>query len=1011
MNTIALSSFLVSPVKVIWIRKSIFLVLLSVFSFALNAQLQKTAGLQIVSAMQPGAFPLVQNSKATSIITDTADAKVVSIAAQAVASDIELVSGARPAVVSSIQKSTDYLIIAGTIGHSAYIDQLIASKKLNVAAIQDKWESFIITTINTPFSGIKQAVVIAGSNMRGTAYGLFELSKMAGVSPWVWWADATPASQKALYVLPGTITAGEPSVKYRGIFLNDEDWGLQPWAAKTFEPATGDIGPKTYAKIFELLLRLKANLIWPAMHPSTKAFFHYPGNVKVAEEYGIIIGSSHAEPMLRNNVDEWNEKTMGHFNYLTNKDSIYKYWEDRVKQSRGINAIYSIGMRGIHDGQMEGVKDLKEAVPIVEGIMQDERALLSKYINPDATKVPQVLTPYKEVLDIYDNGLKVPEDVTLVWPDDNYGYISRLNGAEEASRSGGSGVYYHASYWGRPHDYLWLSSTHPSLIQEEMMKACKNGSSRLWVLNVGDIKPLEYNIEYFLNMAYDATAFKDASYTKQHLLNWAENLFGKDKASQIRSVLWEYYQLAFERRPEFMGWSQTEPTTKTNYTAFNHFFYGDEAQRRLNRYEALEEQVKALRSQIAPKEAAAFYQLVYYPVVGASLMNKKFLYRDKSYLYAKQGRASAADYARLSQVAYDSIVQETDYFNNRLSGGKWKYMMSMKPRDLPVYQEPVLPETKVNNREGWGIAPEGFVTTDSSLLPNATTLQLPPFDPLNQQQYFIDIFLKGSKAVNWIASVSNPRIQLSQTTGELKPVTGKKDTRLYVTIDWNKASGKKDFNGNITFSGNGEQFSVAVTGNALSLPSSTGRQNFIENNGYVSMFAAHCSKQINKGSGDWKRLPNQGYTGDALETGTVELKDTLHIRDTGWLRQNGSYVEYNFYTFKPANATATVYTLPTHPLNKVYSMRYAVSVDGGPLQIVDFCTYGRSEEWKQNVLSNRAERKVNLSFVDKGPHTLCIYSIDPGVILQSIVIDLGGLKKAYSAIPETVVGVSRKLAF
>jgi len=457
---------------------------------------------------------------------------------------------------------------------------------------------------------------------------------------------------------------------------------------KSFEPETFDIGQRTYEKVFELLLRLKANLIWPAMHDCTKPFFQIPGNVKVAEAYAILIGSSHAEPMLRNNVGEWNEKTMGHFNYISNKDSVYKYWEDRVKESKGINAMFSLGMRGVHDSKMEGVKDAKEAVPLLHTIFNDQREMLAKYINKNVTAIPQVFTAYKEVLEIYDNGLKLPEDVTLVWPDDNYGYIQRLNNAEETKRSGGSGVYYHASYWGRPHDYLWLSTTHPALIQEEMMKAFANGSNRLWVINVGDIKPLEYNIELFMDMAYDASPFKKNGYAKQHLLNWTAAWFGKEKAKIIQPVLWEYYQLAYERRPEFMGWSQTEPTTKTNYSTFNHFYYGDEAQQRMDRYQVLENKLKSLRKKILPKDAAAFYQLVYYPVVGASLMNKKFLYRDKSYLYAKQNRLSALDYATLSIAAYDSIITEANYFNNQLSGGKWKHMMSVHPKNLPVFLAP-----------------------------------------------------------------------------------------------------------------------------------------------------------------------------------------------------------------------------------------------------------------------------------------------------------------------------------
>ena len=300
-----------------------------------------------------------------------------------------------------------------------------------------------------------------------------------------------------------------PSVKYRGIFINDEDWGLRPWASKTFEPETKNIGPKTYAKVFELLLRLNANLLWPAMHPGTTPFYNVPGNAEMAAAYAIVVGSSHAEPMLRNNVGEWDEKSMGHFNYITNKEKVYNYWEERVKQSKGNDAVYTLGMRGVHDSGMEGIKGPKEAVPLLERIFNDQRGLIKKHINENVAAVPQVFTAYKEVLDIYDQGLKLPDDVTIVWPDDNYGYIQRFNNEAEKKRPGGSGVYYHASYWGRPHDYLWLGTTHPSLIRQEMMKAYETGADRLWVLNVGDIKPLEYSMQVFFDMAYDARPFKD----------------------------------------------------------------------------------------------------------------------------------------------------------------------------------------------------------------------------------------------------------------------------------------------------------------------------------------------------------------------------------------------------------------------------------------------------------------------------------------------------------------------
>lgn len=965
-------------------------------------------GLKVSESKTAVTFPLLDNNLIPPFYYDASDAKVVQLSAAAFAEDMHLVAGKKPTLTTATTITSQFAIVAGTIGQSKIIDEFIKQRLIDVSSIETKWECFSMQIVKgnsklkdsrAPLAGVGGLLIIAGSDPRGTAYGIFHLSRLMGISPWVWWADAIPQKRKQLFV-SGNYTSSTPSVKYRGIFINDEDWGLQPWAAKTFEPETGDIGPKTYAKVFELLLRLRANLIWPAMHPSTKAFFTISGNAKVAEDYAIVIGSSHAEPMLRNNVGEWDEKTMGHFNYISNKETVYKYWEDRVKESSGINAMYSMGMRGVHDSKMEGVKDAKEAVLLLDTIFTDQRNLLTKYVNKDIKAIPQVFTAYKEVLDIYDNGLKLPDDITLAWPDDNYGYIQRLNNEEEKKRPGGSGIYYHASYWGRPHDYLWISTTHPALIQEEMKKAYENGSNRLWVLNVGDIKPLEYNIEFFMDMAYNANPFKNSSYPKQHLFQWASSLFGKERAQPIQSVLWDYYQLAFERRPEFMGWSQTEPTTKTNYTTFNHFDYGDEAQKRIDRYQSLENKVKNLRKQVQAKDAAAFYQLVYYPVRVASLMNKKFLYRDKSYFYAKQNRLSATDYARLSIAAFDTIVMETEYFNDQLSGGKWKHILSMKPRNLPVYLTPELPAVITDKSAGWSLAPEGHIGGGASFVSQKNGFELPVFDPLNKEQYFIDLFLTDSIPIDWTATASAVWIKLSATKGTLSDVTGKKQIRIYVSVDWNKVPQEANFTGDIQFKRAERNYSVIVKGENNNLSNFKG---FVENNGYLSIQASHYSKNVTSAYGNWELLPGLGYAGESLQSQAVLQAKMELINDTAWIRKNSSYAAYDFYTFSSGNADLTVFSLPTHPLNNQYSMRYAVAVDDGPLQVIDFRTFGRSEEWKQNVLRNRAEKKVTLPFLDKGKHQLRIYIIDPGVILDAILIDLGGLKKAYSLIPETII--------
>lgn len=936
-------------------------------------------------------FVLVDATTRVSILYDPAGPAIDSICANLLADDIRLVTSYRPEIVTDINAAKGNVILIGNL-QSKYVQQ-IGGKTSLYKNLGGKWECYGLRVFNNPSKTIRKLLLVAGSDKRGTAYGVFHISEQIGVSPWYWWADIVPKKKEMLSINITEYISSPPSVQYRGIFLNDEDWGLQPWAAKTFEPETGDIGPKTYSRIFELLLRLKANLIWPAMHPSTKAFYHYPGNKKVAADYAIIIGSSHAEPMLRNNVGEWDKTKMGDFNYITNRDRVRAYWQSRVEESKTNEAVYTLGMRGIHDSGMEGVRNKDEAASLIEKIIADQRQILRQHIKPVIDSVPMAFTLYKEVLDIYDTGLKLPEDITLVWPDDNYGYIQRLNNENERKRKGGSGVYYHASYWGRPHDYLWLSSTHPSLIREEMMKAFENGSNRLWVLNVGDIKPLEYNIQLFLDMAYRAGPFRDAAYVKTHLSNWSSQVFGKQQGSAIASVLWEYHQLAFERRPEFMGWSQTEPTTQTNYTSYNHFYFGDEAQKRIDHYNELEKKVRELRLKVEPDRSDAFYELVYYPVFGASMINKKFLYRDKAFVYTKQGRASAADYAQLSMAAYDSIVKETKYYNDQLADGKWKHMMSMEPRALPVYKAPVLPDTKINPTKGWDIIPEGLPA--DSVLPNSRSVDhmLPVFDRWNDQRYFIDVFLSADPVVRWSASASVNWVKISKTEGLLDG--NNKEMRVWISIDWNKYPKSKRSESFVSFVAGGQTKRILIRAEDFSLPLS--HRGVVENNGYISIHAAHYHRKKNA-AGGWNLLQGLGHTGNSIISSAFNYNGEVNEQV---IKDRASFVGYEFHTFSESAFIVNLYILPTHPLNDKYSVRCGISVDNGPVKIVDFRTFGRSEEWKQNVLRNYAIRSVDAGVLNAGTHSIRIYSIDPGVIVDRLIIQRKRYSLPYGSIGES----------
>jgi len=626
------------------------------------------------------AFLLVKGKQSTTIYTDINDAEVVQIAANCFRKDVQMVTGVLPVIQTSAPAIT-YPVIAGTIGQSKIIDQLIKDKKVNADPVKGKWETFSISVVNNPLPNVKQALVIFGSDRRGTAYGFFELSRMMGVSPLNWWADVTPKHHDEIYITPGNSIIGPPSVKFRGIFINDEDWGMQPWAAKNMDKDIKDIGPNTYAHIFELLLRLKANYIWPAMHPCTKAFWYYKENPIVADKYAIVLGASHCEPILRDNVFEWADNyenefgtKPGEWRYDVNKQQIYNFWDVRAKASAKIDAVYTVGMRGIHDGSMPGPKSKPEKVKLLETVIADQRELLSKNIAKPADNIPQLFCPYKEVLDLYQMNMKLPEDITIVWADDNHGYVRQVSDAAEQKRSGGSGVYYHLSYWGAPKDYLWLESNSPSLISYEMSKAYQFGADKIWIFNVGDLKPAEMETQFSMDLAWDIKSWtpeKAYDYPKA----WAAETFGAEYADAIAQIKHEYYRLANAAKPEH-----------TDMVSFTEA----EVNQRLADYQKLRKEAEDLKAKIPATLQNAYFELILYPVSGACLMNEKILYAKKSlidYQYAYK-KAETLKEAQSAKNAYEEIKTLTKKYNEVIAGGKWNGIMSDHPRDQKVFKMP-----------------------------------------------------------------------------------------------------------------------------------------------------------------------------------------------------------------------------------------------------------------------------------------------------------------------------------
>lgn len=611
---------------------------------------------------------------------DNAEEKVVQTALKLFIRDYQSVFSASAAV-----DARQGNIIVGTVGKSP----LLKAVSADVSALAGKKQAFLLQVLPDG------KLLVAGSDSHGTAYGIMELSRLIGVSPWEWWADVTPEKKTSFVLSAEYQTLQSPSVEYRGIFINDEDWGLMPWSSQTYEPSDikGHIGPKTNARIFELLLRLRANTYWPAMHECTLPFFLTEGNRKVAEEYGIFIGSSHCEPMVCSAAGEWRRRGQGDYDYVNNSASVYKFWEDRVKEVAQQGNIYTLGMRGVHDGQMQGAKTVAEQKAVLERVLKDQRGLLQKYVNKDVTAIPQAFIPYKEVLDIYNAGLQVPDDVTLIWCDDNYGYIRHFPTAEERARKGGNGIYYHVSYWGRPHDYLWLGTFSPYLLHQQMKLAYDRGIQKMWVLNVGDIKLAEYQIELFLDMAWNIDEVNEIGVTA-HLKSWLEREFGSNRAEELLPAMEAHYQLSYIRKPEFMG-NTREEERDPKYKVIKDLPWSEQAiSERLRSYTVLSDVVERMESNIPADRQDAYFQLVKYPVQAAAQMNRKIL-------TAQLARHSKADWKQ-SDAAFDSIASLTQQYNS-LQNGKWNRMMDFQPRKLPVFKrvehttatEPMMTDRKI----------------------------------------------------------------------------------------------------------------------------------------------------------------------------------------------------------------------------------------------------------------------------------------------------------------------------
>lgn len=963
-------------------RNKIVLIFVSlVFSFNLCSQ-------EIISEKyQKNDFKLFYKNKVSKILLDVNDFEVVKTATTHLKEDIKMVTGIAPKILSSEKKNKDDIIIIGTLGKSKWIDDLVSKGKIDISQIKDKWEAHSIQVIKNPYHKNSKALVIFGNDRRGTAYGVFELSKQMGISPWYWWADVAVKKKKAVIIKKGNYTSNTPDVKYRGIFINDEDWGMQPWSAKNFEKELGNIGPKTYAKIFELLLRLKANYLWPAMHPCTGGFNQYPENKIVADKYAIIMGSSHHEPLLFNTEGEWDEKIKGEWNYVTNKEKMYNQLNQRVSENGKYENIYTVGMRGLGDYGIAGDFSIEERIKITENAIRDQREILEKNTGKKTSEIPQIFVPYAEVLHLYNNGLKVPDDVTLMWVDDNFGYVRRLSDPIEAKRSGGSGVYYHIAYLGNPHEYTWLSSTNPALIYEEMKKSYDYGADSVWIANVGDIKPAEYNTSFFLDLAWNINTVNHTN-VYAHQKKWYQNNFGDDIGAESAEIMKTYYQLNFERKPEFMGWGEQYASEKwreriedTHYS-FNAY---NEAENRIRNFNTLSQKVKQLYTKIPKDDKAAFYQLVYYPVVGATYSNNKLLLAQKNRMYAKLGHASTNKLASVVKKYQDSIKEITTIYES-LENGKWKEIMSeiQSPAATFAYLPPT-EQIAIPQKGKMGI----LVEENEPIKAINRPLALPMFTSFYDETYKVTLFNTGKQTIKWHSETSHNWIQLSNKKGIIDD-----EKTINIHIDWNKISDSDNNLGHIIFydENNNRTHQVAVKAfNPLHIEKDPLKNKYVEKNGYLSINIENFDRKVETKETQFIKYEGLGLTGAVIGLSSNKAKTVGH-----WVRNDTyAHMEYDIYTFNSGRFDIYTHMLPTYSVNGFQLHRIAISVDDESPKTIYVGAPIDSETWRNNVRRNSSIHKSSHYISKPGKHTIKVFYADPGVIYDKMIIDFGGLKNSY----------------
>ena len=915
---------------------------------------------------------LIDRGRPAGLYADTNDYPGVLRAVDDLRNDLSQVAGKRATLYQDSDTLRGPLIIVGTLGHSRVIDRLVREHKLDINAVAGEWEAFVLQVIERPLPGVERAFVVAGADKRGTTFGVYELSARLGVSPWAWWADVPIAKRSVIYAAPGRF-ADKPVVRYRGIFLNDEDPALSGWAHQSF----GGLNHRFYEHVYELVLRLKGNLLWPAMWG--KAFYDDdPMNAVLADEMGVVIGTSHHEPMMRAHV-EWSRYGSGPWDYTSNAQRLRQFWEEGVRRMGSNESIVTVGMRGDGDKPMaEGT-----AVDLLQRIVEDQRNIIADVTHRPASQTPQVWALYKEVQDYYDQGMNVPDDVTLLFSDDNWGNLRRLPRAQ-TRRAGGFGIYYHFDYVGGPRSYKWLNTNQIERTWEQMRLAYEQGADRIWIVNVGDLKPMEYPISFFLDQAWNPHALS-LERLREYPREWAGQQFGSAHAEEIGELLRRYTQFNARRKPELL-----EPQT---YSLVNF----REAERVVAGYNALASSARKIANSLPPSYRDAYFELVLFPIEICANLNELYVTTGLNRLYAAQGRAAANTLANRAVELFNRDAELTRQFHQDLAGGKWNHMMSQTHIGYTTWRDPpknVMPEVRhvtVSSQPVLGVAVEGDTRAWPGESAQATLPELTPFsDPTR----FIEVFNRGRGALHVRVDAAQPWLHVSPAEADLE-----EQTRIELSVDWTSAPMGDEL---VPVRVIGAGSSVVVMVHVINRTVVDEAGGYVEANGYAAIEAADFARSVESNEVKWVEIPALGRTRSAVTVTPSTARSQTPGGDT-------PHLEYRVHLFHSGTVRVHVTVAPSLDFRGGGGLRYGVSIDDEPPQVVNINAGETTATWGRWVADNANELSTTHQVRESGLHTVKIWMIDPGVAFERVVVATRELPSSYLGPPESAPAVRATL--